>query len=441
LISIISAIFICLATFSCLLWILRRDQQSLGLPVAYLSLLFLQHIPGAIAYAFSIGFFEPTATEIGIALTAIGSVCFLAGVGLVHLFTPRATTHIAAGRKQYWYFCLIAGWLATFGISKLASTVDLANVVDNAGMIWALGVMLGLRAAVQRGEFFRAVMWLAALMVYPSLMLLLGGFLSYGAQVFVIVLSVLTISVRSNWRVVTGIIVVAVLSFNIFLSYFSNRTAIRKEVWGGAPLEARVDVISKIVTEFKWFDATDIKHLKALDARLNQNQYVGLAAIRLEEGTVDFLYGESVWHGFINLIPRALWPGKPVFGGSNDLVRQMTGLSLDLRTSWGVGNVMEFYINFGMPGLVCGFLVLGGLLGWLDRRTAVAEARGDLGKVFLFFLPGVALIQPISSLAEIVGAAGAALIGAFAWRWVWKLWTLQTASGSQLSPKGNAPNL
>lgn len=427
------SIFICLAAFWCLLWILRRDQQSLGLPIAYLFLLLLNHVPGAIAYVFSSGFLSnSTATEIGIWFTAIGSASFLAGVGLVHLRTPRAKTHIAAVRTQYWYFCLIIGWIATFALSTLARSVGLAIVVDNAGAIWMLGVMLGLRVAVQNGNFIRAAMWLAALMIYPSVVLLLGGFLSYGSAVAIIVLSVLAISIRSNWRVITGVIVVALLGFNLFLSYFSNRNTIRAAVWGGTALETRIDVVSRIVTDFQWFDPTNTRHLTALDVRLNQNNFVGLAAMRLDQGSIGYLYGESLMNGLIALIPRALWPDKPMYGGSNNLVAEMTGLELNKETSWGVGNVMEFYINFGMPGLIFGFVALGWLIGWLDRSAAVAEARGDLGKVFLFFLPGVALIQPIGSVAEIVGATGAALAGAFAWKWAWGLLTLQTADPNKM---------
>ena len=60
-----------------------------------------------------------------------------------------------------------------------------------------LGVLLGLRVAFQRGDYKRIGIWLGALMVYPVLMLLLGGFLSYGSAAIIIVCSALTISTRS----------------------------------------------------------------------------------------------------------------------------------------------------------------------------------------------------------------------------------------------------
>src|ERR1035441_4127010 len=108
----------------------------------------------------------------------------------------------------------------------------------------------------------------------------------------------------------------------------------------------------------------------------------------------DYLGGDSVRQGLLSLVPRVLWPEKPVFAGSPQIVSKMTGLHLSPTTSFGVGNVMEFQINFGVPGVVIGFFVLGWLIGTLDLKAAVAEARGDMGGVILFFLSAVALINP-----------------------------------------------
>jgi hypothetical protein len=117
-----------------------------------------------------------------------------------------------------------------------------------------------------------------------------------------------------------------------------------------------------------------------------------------------------------------MWPDKPTIAGSGQMVSTMTGLQLNEDTSWGVGNVMEFYINFGIPGVVVGFGLLGWLIGALDLRAAAAERRGDFRSLIVFFLPAVALINPDGSLIEISGGAGAALVAAFGWRWGWSLW-------------------
>ena len=98
----------------------------------------------------------------------------------------------------------------------------------------------------------------------------------------------------------------------------------------------------------------------------------------------------------------------------------MTGLQLSTTTSFGVGNVMEFQINFGIPGLIIGFSLLGWVIGTLDLKAAVAELRGDLASAILFFLPCVALIQPNGSLVELFGGSAAALVAALGWSLAWR---------------------
>ena len=83
---------------------------------------------------------------------------------------------------------------------------------------------------------------------------------------------------------------------------------------------------------------------------------------------------------------------------------------------------MEFEINFGTPGVVIGFLILGFLLGWFDYKAASADCHGDLGNVIMFFLPGLALIQPNGSIVEVSGGAAAAAVAAYSWKYAWYLW-------------------
>jgi hypothetical protein len=414
-------IFICLAAFLWLLLLLRRDRVSLGLPIAYLYSLLLIHVPGAFAHVAGRDFLlNSDLTEIAMRFTALGSICFVAGVWLARTLVPNVPVHRDVDRPQFWWFCLITGWVCVYGLTPLYDIPSVSAAVDKGGGIWMLGVLLGLRAALQLCDLKWTGFWLGALMVYPVLMLLLGGFLSYGSAAIILVCSVVTISTRSYWRLVAGIAIFTFLSLSIFVNYFQHRNEIRNQVWGGRPLDARIDSVLDTLRDFEWFDPADRHHLVALDQRLNQNYFVGLAARRIEQGQVSYLRGESVWEGLLALVPRAFWPGKPVYAGSPQIVSKMTGLRLSPRTSFGVGNVMEFQINFGFPGVIIGFIILGWLIGMLDRKAAVAERRGDLGRLILFFLPCVALIQPNGSLVELFSGAAAALVGAFVWNLAWK---------------------
>jgi hypothetical protein len=420
------SIFVCLTVFVWLILLLRSDRISLGLPVAYLSLLLVSHLPGALVHVVGEGFLAETGdVEIGTRLTAIGSVCFVGGVWLARFGNANILVQRAADRHRFWLFCLIGGSIFTYGLGFLRSIPSLGAIVENGGGIWFLGVMFGLQAALYRGDHKWTVFWLAALVVYPVTGLLFSGFLSYATRAAIIVFCGLIITIRSPWRVIMGIGLVTVLGLTIFVNYFAHRDAIRDAVWGGTSLENRMDVVKDAFTNLEVFDLYNGNHQIALDQRLNQNFFVGLAAQRIEEGQVNYLYGRSVWEALLALIPRALWPDKPVFGGSPKIVAEMTGLDLSPTTSWGVGQVMEFYINFGIFGLIGGFLLLGWGLGTLDRKAAAAEIRGDLGQAIVFFLPGAALVQPLGSMVELAGGAGAGLVAAYGWKWAWAQWAGQ----------------
>jgi putative effector of murein hydrolase LrgA (UPF0299 family) len=426
-ISLIYSIFISLGVFCWLVWMLRRSTVSVGLPIAYLFGLLLIHVPGALAHLLGgdvLG--DSDLTELGISFTAIGAICFVAGVWLARLPNVEVPDYRVADRHHFSFFCLIGGWIFIYGLSFLQEIPTLGAAVHKGGAVWALGVLLGLRAATLRSDAKWAGIWLGALAVYPVLTLLLAGFVSYGTAAIIIVVSALVVSVRSHRRVAAGIVVAAVLSLNLFLNYFEHREEIRNAVWSGAPMNERINASMNIFRDFQWFNPANEIQLTSLDQRLNQNYFVGLAATRITNGLVDYLYGRSLWEGLLSLVPRILWPEKPVFGGSPRIVSEMTGLVLSETTSWGVGNVMEFYINFGIPGVVIGFLVLGWLLGMLDQKAAVAEADGDFERLFLFFLPAVALIEPSGSLVELVGGSAAALVAAYGWKWIWKQWAFRS---------------
>ena len=430
-------ILICLASFLWLLWLLRRNRVSLGLPIAYLYSLLLIHAPGAFAHIVGRDFLHYSdLIEIGMRFVALASICFVAGVWSARRNSSCKTIPVRreSNLNQFCWFCVIGGGALIYGLSPLYQIPSIGATVEKGGAIWMLGVMLGLRVAHQHRDLKRVAMWIGALMVYPVLMLLLGGFLSYGSAAIIIVCAALTISTRSYWRVVVGVAIFLFLSLSVFVNYYAHRQDIREQVWGGASLEARIDSVIDTVRGFEWFDPNNQKHLIALDQRLNQNYFVGLAARRIQVGLSHYLDGESVWEGFLSLVPRLLWPDKPVFGGSPEVVTKMTGLHLSRTTSFGVGNVMEFQINFGTPGVVIGFFVLGWVIGTLDLRAAVAEARGDMGGTILFFLPCVALIQPNGSIVELTGGSTAALLAAYGWKWVWKQWAAhRNSSGTTYS--------
>jgi hypothetical protein len=425
----------CLASFAVLVWWLRRKRESVGIPIAYLFALLFIHVPGA--YAHLVGgdyLLDTDATEIGIRYTAFAAIAFVVGViGVSSLsISPnrQLETHVPTTQNyRFPIFCLLAGLVVTYTERFIVNIPSIGAVIEKGGSIWVLGVMLGLESALRRANIRQIALWLAAMAVYPFLTLILGGFLSFGSTPVFVILSALAIKTRSSFRVVFGIPVTALLFFTMFLSYFQARDQIRDAVWGGAGLKERLSESALIVTGLELFNQKNPKHLEAMDRRLNQNYFVGLADLRIKAGTVSFLHGRSFSEGVIALIPRILWPSKPVYGGSPDVIMEMTGFEVAEGTSYGVGNVMEFHINFGIPSLVIGFIVLGMLFGWLDRRAAFAIKVGNLGLSLVFFMPAITMIHPNGSLVEMTSGSTAAFVAALGWRKLWEAYSGKAGGG------------
>lgn len=435
-------VVVCLAAFFFLLWILRRGGVSLGIPLAYLFGLLLIHIPGALAHAFGgVGLAGDDVVTLGIFYASIGAVCFVAGVWLARSGVRGVPLQAPADRSQFAAFCLVGGWIFVYGLTPIGRLVpSIGAAVDKGGAVWLLGASLGLRGALLARKPLRMATWTAALMVYPVLGLILGGFLSSGSAAVIVAGSSLAVAVRKYAQAVLGIVVVAVIGLNVFVNYFDHRSDIRDQVWGGAPMAQRIDSVESMFTDFHPLSLDRPEDLNALDLRLNQNFFVGVAAQRIHDHVSDYLYGATLWDGVLSLVPRALWADKPVTAGSGYIVAEATGLKLNDTTSWGVGNVMEFYINFGLPGLVIGFVALGWLLGWLDLRAAMAERRGDFSTTIMTFLPAVALIQPNGSMVEMVSGAAAAYVGALGWSHVWPAWKrFRGGPGAAATPTGRLP--
>src|SRR5215469_13339267 len=72
---------ICICSFVWLIWLIRRNKLSFGLPVAYVYLLLMIHVPGAFAHIFGQDFLAHTdLTQQAMSFVAAASLGFVAGV-------------------------------------------------------------------------------------------------------------------------------------------------------------------------------------------------------------------------------------------------------------------------------------------------------------------------------------------------------------------------
>lgn len=434
----IYSILTCLLSLAYLIWALRKIKITLGLPIAYLLAVLIIHVPGAYVHLVAGEHLGNTEyVQSGIFFTAIGSVFFVIGVLWSHFHQPRVQVASAPSSHQFLLFCAVGGWIFILLFRVFQGVPSVAALIDKGSGIWMLGVLLGMQSALLRRNWKRFLMWSGVAAAFPTMTLIFTGFLSRATSSLFTACCGTMITAKSYLRVLFAVSIGIVVSMNLFLNYFLIRDELRSSIHSGSALEDRLNKVMAAVDNFQIFDSENISHLGAFDKRLNQNYFEGLAAARIEQGSVDYLHGFSVWQAVISVVPRVIWPDKPVYGGSPETVAYMTGLELSTSTAWGVGHVMEFQINFGIPGLVIGFFLVGWLLGALDREAARAQRRGEHGQTFMYFLPASGLIFPEGSLVEMASGAAAGLAAAVFWRWIWKLWISRKSSASvPRSPSG-----
>jgi hypothetical protein len=214
---------------------------------------------------------------------------------------------------------------------------------------------------------------------------------------------------RSLWRFTAGALVLAVLFLSLFVSYMRDRGLIRDAVWGGQSLNQRIGRVVSMVTALEWFNPFNDDHLRRIDSRLNQNYLVG-RAVEYLAAQDRFANGETISDAFIALVPRAIWPDKPVRAGSGDLVSRFTGIRFAEGTSVGIGQVMESYVNFGRAGVLIWFLLIGVVLTLADTMAGIKLRSGNLLAFAKWYLPSLALLNIGGSLVELSATAGASLV-------------------------------
>jgi hypothetical protein len=214
------------------------------------------------------------------------------------------------------------------------------------------------------------------------------------------------------------------------------RNQIRRAVWGEAGLEERISTTyGSIVEHWEWYDPEDPNFFQPFEARLNQNYVLGRSVLYLKGGGAYFARGETLLNAFIALVPRVLWRDKPEFAGSANLVPRFTGLPKSNSTSFGIGHIMELYVNFAEPGVLLGFIILGTGFGIADLVCGYFLRKGKWSAFALWFSVALAFHNVIGNFAEsTAGAVG----GVILWFVVAKAFTPGAAAESVV-PRSSLP--
>jgi len=308
---------------------------------------------------------------------------------------------------------LVIGIISYFLMFSIVGRLPTLNALVSVGQqLILIGIFLACWKAWSKKNNKKLFVYLILSLSFPFITIIHQGFFGAGMSMTMMIYLFTLKFFRPRWKAVTAFLLLIYLGLTFYQSYMRDRKELRDTIWGGAPIIERVEELGTTLSNAEWFNPFDVEQLKRVDDRMNQNFLVGKAVDYLGK-TKDYAYGETLWESMIALVPRIIWRDKPVYAGSGDMVSKYTGLIFTPGTSVGVGQVMEFYINFGIPCVIIGFLVLGIIIAIIDLMAGYHLVRGNWQKFALWILPGLAFLNLGGSLVEVTSSAGAGLVVAY----------------------------
>jgi hypothetical protein len=388
--------------------------HSAGLALTYSFQLWLFYWLGAFVHALpwaelpdtdvvNLGFEQAT---YGLAAFVGGCLAVLPIVGARLSGRARVTYAPDPKLSQAYVVAGLIGYLLMPVLNRLPSMNAVSAV---ATQLIVVGISLGCWKAWLDRSRARLIFCMLACLAIPAVTLGNNGFLSYGALAVAAIYIFVGQFFRPRWVLIVAAPLIAYAGLSFFTEYMRHRFDLRLAVWGGETYSTRTGAICGVICQVRPFSIFDQEALDAIDTRLDQSTLAGHTVVNLHN-TGAFVHGETLWAAVLGVIPRLVWPSKPMTGGSGDLATRFTGLTFGEGTSVGVGPVMEFYANFGTAGIVVGFFFLGALIGAMDLIAAAHLANGNWHGFARSFLIGVMLLNVSGSLVEVSSSGVTAVL-------------------------------
>ena len=248
-----------------------------------------------------------------------------------------------------------------FTPSQLCAIVSQLGLLLDTGLtLMAFYIMLG-------GSRDRLSILLTCMLVSAAFRAIATGFFGNSAMTALYLLAILIMGRRSSlksWLYLGLCLYLLLIPYGIWMSI---RGGIREAMWRGASIEERI-----LGIDFErgrgtlLFNPLDSEDLRLIQTRIDQSHLLA-AAMQHTPARQPHAWGYAMIQDvLVALIPRAIWPDKPLTTGGNTFVGQYTGINFSRGVSVGVNYVFEFYVNFGQAGAVICIAIMGIMCGILD---------------------------------------------------------------------------
>ena len=397
-----------LAAMTVVLW--RSSIRSVGLPLIYLLSLAMIHWVGGFIHTLPWfeGIYSSAVVAFGFRECFAGVLAFAAGTLIAApqvlkraRWFQRFDQPIASPPSLALLYIVLGLVFVGLLVPVVRSIPSIGAVAVCGAYLIVAGLCLSCWQSWTANNRFGALLKLGLIAGFPAFTVVTMGFISHGTQAALVVLIFVFSFYRPRWQAVLGLGAVFYFGLSLFVTYMRDRDELRDMIRAEESYGQRINAVQEMIQHFEWIDLWNERHLGAIDGRLNQNFLVGAAKINLLVGDVPFARGGTLWDAVQALVPRIIWSNKPVRAGSPEVVEHYTGIPFAEETSVGVGQVMEFYLNFGRIGVLLGFFCMGLVLRIVDALAAQRLLRGDWAGFVTWFLPGLGFLQTGGSLIEV----------------------------------------
>jgi hypothetical protein len=333
----------------------------------------------------------------------------LSSVRLERLFSDRRW--VEARQFQGWW--LVAAGALSVLLNPFFYTIPTVRAIWSAvNGIAQTGFLFLCLAALAQRQYGKLVPVFAVLVLWSFFTSAMGGHIGYqfGLAIFLLCLSLF--ATKFHYRNILIVLACGLIGFIPYQQWLTGRQVLRAAIDEGAPLQERMEIVVGIFTNP--FAALEAKEdvATAYAKRADYSELLA-AAIDYTPSVEPYAYGATFLDMLIALIPRIFWPDKPLELGGSTVATRFTGIPFSQGTSVGITYLFEFYVNFGLVGVVLGMFFLGLGCAWLERKYYDWARRGHWAE-----FAAIAVMWAITTQSDTLGMLVMTIGPAIAVSWV-----------------------
>jgi len=267
------------------------------------------------------------------------------------------------------WFALAIGVIATVAERWLHNIATVGTAVHSISVMSTFGLLVLLAFGLKTRSYKHVGL---AMVIYTPAVLMssfASGHTPAKVSLLVPALCLIAGVRRINMKSVVLVLVGGFLFLAVMTGWMKTRGMIRRGELSGMGF---IEQVQRFIPE--WYNATvntafDTRAANdTIRVRVDMTNIMAMQ-VRHQPAIEPYAHGTTVLDSFYTLIPRALWPSKPIAAGGSRFVMRFSGMHRDPRdtTSIGLPYQFELYANGGPMCVIVGLFIIGYVCGALER--------------------------------------------------------------------------